>query len=40
MRPGSSGTQPADLARLVRFSAAEDWRMCSAREFTVDGGWV
>jgi NAD(P)-dependent dehydrogenase (short-subunit alcohol dehydrogenase family) len=32
--------QPVDLARMVLFLAADDSRMCSAQEFTVDGGWV
>jgi NAD(P)-dependent dehydrogenase (short-subunit alcohol dehydrogenase family) len=32
--------QPRDLAGMVLFLAAEDSRMCSAQEFTVDGGWV
>jgi NAD(P)-dependent dehydrogenase (short-subunit alcohol dehydrogenase family) len=31
---------PVDLARMVLFLAAPDSRMCSAQEFTVDGGWV
>jgi NAD(P)-dependent dehydrogenase (short-subunit alcohol dehydrogenase family) len=29
-----------DLARMVLFLASDDARMCTAREFTVDGGWV
>ena len=29
---------PVDLARMVLFLASEDARMCSAQEFTVDGG--
>lgn len=32
--------QPLDLARMALFLASEDSRMCSAQEFTVDGGWV
>jgi D-xylose 1-dehydrogenase len=32
--------QPTDLARMVLFLASDDSRMCSAQEFTVDGGWV
>ncbi len=32
--------QPVDLARMTLFLAADDSRMCSAQEFTVDGGWV
>jgi NAD(P)-dependent dehydrogenase (short-subunit alcohol dehydrogenase family) len=32
--------QPRDLAGMVLFLAAENSRMCSAQEFTVDGGWV
>jgi len=31
---------PVDLARMVLFLASEDARMCSAQEFTVDGGWA
>jgi NAD(P)-dependent dehydrogenase (short-subunit alcohol dehydrogenase family) len=31
---------PVDLARMVLFLAADDSKMCSAQEFTVDGGWV
>lgn len=31
---------PVDIARMVLFLAADDSRMCSAQEFTVDGGWV
>ena len=31
---------PADLARMVLFLASDDARMCTAQEFTVDGGWV
>lgn len=31
---------PIDLARMVLFLASDDSRMCSAQEFTVDGGWV
>ena len=32
--------QPMDLARIVLFLASDDARMCSAQEFTVDGGWA
>jgi NAD(P)-dependent dehydrogenase (short-subunit alcohol dehydrogenase family) len=32
--------QPIDVARLVMFLASDDARMCSAQEFTVDGGWA
>lgn len=32
--------QPMDLARIVLFLASDDARMCTAQEFTVDGGWV
>ncbi|MES1151341.1 MAG: SDR family oxidoreductase [Dongia sp.] len=32
--------QPIDVARLVLFLASDDARMCSAQEFTVDGGWA
>ena len=31
---------PVDLARIVLFLASDDARMCSAQEFTVDGGWA
>lgn len=31
---------PVDIANMVLFLAADDSRMCSAQEFTVDGGWV
>jgi NAD(P)-dependent dehydrogenase (short-subunit alcohol dehydrogenase family) len=32
--------QPEDVARMVLFLASDDARMCSAQEFTVDGGWA
>ncbi|HVO05105.1 MAG TPA: SDR family oxidoreductase [Candidatus Cybelea sp.] len=32
--------QPVDVARLVLFLASDDSRMCSAQEFTIDGGWA
>lgn len=32
--------QPVDLARMVLYLASDDARMCSAQEFTVDGGWA
>lgn len=32
--------QPADLARMVLFLASDDARMCTAQDFTVDGGWT
>ena len=32
--------QPEDVARLALFLASDDARMCSAQEFTVDGGWA
>jgi len=32
--------QPVDVARIVLFLASDDARMCSAQEFTVDGGWA
>jgi D-xylose 1-dehydrogenase len=32
--------QPIDLARLVMFLASDDARMCTAQDFTVDGGWA
>jgi NAD(P)-dependent dehydrogenase (short-subunit alcohol dehydrogenase family) len=31
--------QPADIASMVMFLASDDGRMCTAQEFTVDGGW-
>lgn len=31
---------PADVAALVLFLAADDSRMCTGQEFTVDGGWI
>jgi len=31
---------PVDLARMVLFLASDDSRLCSAQEFTVDGGWA
>lgn len=31
---------PVDIARMVLFLASDDAKMCSAQEFTVDGGWV
>lgn len=32
--------EPVDVARLVLFLASDDARMCSAQDFTVDGGWA
>ena len=32
--------EPVDLARMVLFLASDDARMCTAQEFTVDGGWA
>jgi NAD(P)-dependent dehydrogenase (short-subunit alcohol dehydrogenase family) len=32
--------QPADVARLVLFLAADDSEMCTSQCFVVDGGWV
>jgi NAD(P)-dependent dehydrogenase (short-subunit alcohol dehydrogenase family) len=32
--------QPADLARMVLFLAADDSRMCTAQSFIVDAGWA
>jgi NAD(P)-dependent dehydrogenase (short-subunit alcohol dehydrogenase family) len=32
--------EPVDVARLVMFLASDDARMCTAQEFTVDGGWA
>ena len=31
--------QPDDIAAMVLFLASDDARMCTAQEFTVDGGW-
>ncbi len=31
---------PVDLARMVLCLASDDARMCTAQEFTVEGGWV
>jgi NAD(P)-dependent dehydrogenase (short-subunit alcohol dehydrogenase family) len=31
---------PEDLARMVLFLAADDSRMCTGQEFTVDAGWT
>ena len=31
--------QPQDIAAMVLFLASDDARMCTAQEFTVDGGW-
>ncbi len=31
---------PEDVARLVLFLGADDSAMCSAQEYTIDGGWV
>ena len=32
--------QPADIARMVLFLAADDSRMCTAQDFIVDAGWT
>ncbi len=32
--------QPADIARMALFLAADDSRMCTAHDYIVDGGWV
>ncbi|HVZ00537.1 MAG TPA: SDR family oxidoreductase [Dongiaceae bacterium] len=32
--------QPIDVARLVLFLSSDDAKMCSAQEFTIDGGWA
>ncbi|HET6618987.1 MAG TPA: SDR family oxidoreductase [Dongiaceae bacterium] len=32
--------RPVDIARIALFLASDDARMCSAQEFTVDGGWA
>jgi D-xylose 1-dehydrogenase len=31
--------QPADIARMALFLAADDSAMCTAQDFVVDGGW-
>jgi NAD(P)-dependent dehydrogenase (short-subunit alcohol dehydrogenase family) len=31
--------QPADIARMALFLAADDSAMCTAQAFVVDGGW-
>jgi NAD(P)-dependent dehydrogenase (short-subunit alcohol dehydrogenase family) len=31
--------EPADIARMALFLAADDSRMCTAQDFIVDGGW-
>jgi D-xylose 1-dehydrogenase len=31
--------QPADVARMALFLAADDSAMCTAQAFVVDGGW-
>jgi D-xylose 1-dehydrogenase len=31
--------QPEDIAAMVLFLASDDAKMCTAQEFTVDGGW-
>jgi NAD(P)-dependent dehydrogenase (short-subunit alcohol dehydrogenase family) len=32
--------QPEDVARLVLFLSSDDARMCTAQEWTIDGGWA
>ena len=32
--------EPEDIAGLVLFLAADDSRMCTGQEFTMDGGWA
>jgi len=32
--------EPADVARMALFLAADDSRMCAAQDFIVDGGWT
>jgi NAD(P)-dependent dehydrogenase (short-subunit alcohol dehydrogenase family) len=32
--------QPEDIAAMVLWLASDDSRMCTAQEFTVDGGWT
>ena len=35
-----SRLEPADIARMALFLAADDSRMCTAQDFVVDGGWT
>jgi NAD(P)-dependent dehydrogenase (short-subunit alcohol dehydrogenase family) len=32
--------EPEDLAAMVLFLGADDSRMCTGQEFTMDGGWA
>jgi len=32
--------EPADIARMALFLAADDSRMCAAQDFVVDAGWT
>lgn len=32
--------QPADIARMALFLAADDSRMCTSQQFIVDAGWI
>jgi NAD(P)-dependent dehydrogenase (short-subunit alcohol dehydrogenase family) len=32
--------EPADIARMALFLAADDSCMCTAQDFIVDGGWT
>ena len=34
------GIEPADVARLVLFLAADDSRYCTSQTFVIDGGWI
>ena len=32
--------QPADIARMALWLAADDSRMCTSQTWVVDGGWI
>jgi NAD(P)-dependent dehydrogenase (short-subunit alcohol dehydrogenase family) len=32
--------QPADVARLALWLAADDSRMCTGQTWVIDGGWI
>ncbi len=39
-QPLQGEIQPEDAAALVLFLAADDSRMCTGQDFTIDGGWT
>lgn len=39
-QPMAGELMPQDLAALALFLGADDSRMCTGQEFTMDGGWV